>query len=416
MHEFFPSNQKKKQARLDAAVAAAAAAKPRPTSVKPKATVQVAVTAMKNASPEGVAPKNGRKTAQTGTALATAKKASLKANADHEPHLIPGLSAEDLERDARRAVAMKLKAQLKIPPGATKRNRDAKAGGLSLNNITRKDTGGVGCKPQVTMKDTSGGDPPGMRGGMDSLSPNRHSPQYGDHFISALRNITTGGAENVSTSTGDESVTHHITDERFQTRLPFSSSIRTDSATPASTHTDPTMLESYNAWEDAVIFDPNPSNGEVAASVMVVADQDDDPVVEYDMLYAAEDGSYLVFDTFSNSYFRLEDVYGLSPELVDCTGEDGNTYVCVIVRRSRRALRAQQQLAWFEALELNQQQPQGDQVAESDVEVMSTARATSPLEGENINYTSAREGVAAQVEEDGELATDLDSLMQLLCV
>ncbi|GLI66886.1 hypothetical protein VaNZ11_010869 [Volvox africanus] len=424
MHEFFPSNQKKKQARLDAAIAVAAAPKPRPTSVKPKATVQVA---MKNALPKGVVPGRCRKAAQTGIARAAAKKEILKANAEREPNLIPGLSAEALERDARRAVARKLKAQLKIPPGATKRYQDAKAGDLSSNSNARNRIVGVGCKLQATIKDTSGGTP-GLFGGVDSLRPNRRSPQDGDDFISALRSRKTGGSTvaNVSSCTGDEAATHHIPDKRFQTRPPLNSSIGSDSATPASdsplTCSDPTMLELYGAWENVVVLDTSrPLNGEVAASVMVVADQGDDPVVEYDMLYAADDGSYLVFDTFSNSYFRLEDMYGLSPELVDCAGEDGNIYICVIVRRSTRALRAQQQLACFKAQELNQQQPQGDQVTESrvekkSVEVVSSAPATPPLEGEDINNTSAGEGVAAQVVEDGEFATDLDSLMQLLCV
>ncbi|GIL93242.1 hypothetical protein Vretimale_19589 [Volvox reticuliferus] len=421
MQEFFPSNPKKKQARLDAAIAAAAAAKPRPTAVKSKAGVQVATTAMKCASPEGAVPKGGRKIAQTGIAVVNSKNKSLKACADQEPHLIPGLSAEYLEHDAQRAVATKLKAQLKMPPGVKNRNQGTKAGGPSSENRAKNDIGGGGCQqPKATTRDTSGRTP-GMLGDVNSVNFDRRSPQLEGHVIGALRKVRTGEPANASSSMGDESATVIAVKrsaDRSQTRLPFC--IDGDSATTALdavTHTDPTDFESsYSASEDAVIFDASPSNGEFAANV-VVTDEYDDPVVEYDMLYAADDGSYLVFDTLSNSYFRLEDMYGLSPELVDCIGEDGSTYVCVMVRRSTRALRAQQQLAWLEALELNPQ-PQEEQVAESVMEVMSTTLtpATPTPEGKDMNHTSANEGPAAQATEDGELATDLESLMRLLCV
>jgi hypothetical protein len=55
---FFPSNQKKKQARLQAAIAAAVAPKPRPAPVKPakvegRAVAQVAISAMKRATSVG---------------------------------------------------------------------------------------------------------------------------------------------------------------------------------------------------------------------------------------------------------------------------------------------------------------------------------------------------------------------------
>lgn len=144
------------------------------------------------------------------------------------------------------------------------------------------------------------------------------------------------------------------------------------------------------------------------AATRTQGDQDHDPVVEYDMLFATEDGSRVVLDAVSNLYFRIEDVYGKSVELIECTAEDGNLYTCVVVRKSQLESRARWQQQWLDAQELSQQPHQSL--------VVPTPRTNSnEPDGAPGTMTVVSADVAVDqlpCQED----TDVASLMQLLCV
>ncbi|GFR46153.1 hypothetical protein Agub_g7680 [Astrephomene gubernaculifera] len=110
----------------------------------------------------------------------------------------------------------------------------------------------------------------------------------------------------------------------------FSSSTQSPAASPlatASPSATPSELESPTA----------PAGGDAAASALEgvegFPDDETDPIVRTDPVFATEDGTVVVQDVYGN-YVRMEDVYGPTPELIGFSDEAGNVSYYVVVRQS----------------------------------------------------------------------------------
>lgn len=154
------------------------------------------------------------------------------------------------------------------------------------------------------------------------------------------------------------------------------------------------------------------------------------PIVEYDIVYASEDGTALVLNDVLQVYVRPEDVYGAALEMVDCMADDGNTYRCIAVRELQRQARSewvQQQVRLQEQQVLEQQALEQEMLAKQLQQEQQAAIATAAGAAVQAFQPVGAFGEAAaveqeqlagnlQAEETGEDGDEIASLMQLLCV
>ncbi|EFJ41061.1 hypothetical protein VOLCADRAFT_99062 [Volvox carteri f. nagariensis] len=427
MHVFFPSNQKKKQARLEAAIAAAAASKQRPVPVKAKAGAQAAIAAMKFATsagvPQAVCQKPSR-AAVKGPANVSANTQTLTPSANQKQRAIPGLDVEAFEgalpRKSRRA-----KAQLKAAVGGVRQSIDSHAAGAWQDSNEDNSLGGGDSRQRETVWDAFAKAPDWSSSlNYFDLLNQRNNSEHEGHFSAALaKRIVGGTAKGSSMRYGAaherERSVATPNERNFQLALSRDNNSDGDSVTPAlDSCWDLELLDSPASDLEAMKI----GNGGILSdttSSEILADQTDDPPVEFDIVYSAEDGSYLVLDALSNLYFRLEDVYSTSPELTECTGEDGNLYTCVLVRRSHLELRAQRQQAWLEAQDLQEQlqqdmmlasTPPGEELTMGSHSLHSAEPSPSPTTERAVDVITSGASAHESCEDD----TDVASLMQLL--
>ncbi|GFR49262.1 hypothetical protein Agub_g11280 [Astrephomene gubernaculifera] len=464
MHTFFPSNPKKKQARLEAAVANAALAKARPAAAapKPKAGAQVAIAAMKRAAPEGAA--------QQPVAVKAAKPLSGITNtgnnnirpvnidklkpANQEQRIIPGLSGpiQNLStREALRAEVAKLRAEAKNPTANSSNNNVNNSAARVITGAWLQSRVGVGVGGNAKSDKGNDEEPertphaatlwdafakaPGLGKDLNYFQLAHTTRNSGGKFSARLRKRLDGESSattfpsNDGTSSDCDSIGSPSTArdmEEFDVHSGFESRAGslaisgddfpalTPTKASATMRTDP-----LSALQGACVGPQTETAGNLA--LLPASTADSDPVVEYDMVYGNEDGSYLVLDAVSNMYYLLTDVYGDSAELIECMAEDGNLYTCVAVRRSQLEMRTELQRAWIQA----QVDVQPAQVAtEADFGVAAVAAGAPVMPAEYVygcGEAGACTAAAAAVEERGvgyEAAedTDVESLMQLLCV
>ncbi len=154
------------------------------------------------------------------------------------------------------------------------------------------------------------------------------------------------------------------------------------------------------------------------------------PVVEYDIVYASEDGTSLVLNDVLQVYVRPEDVYGAALEMVDCMADDGNTYRCIAVRELQRQARSewvQQQVRLQEQQMLEQEQLAAEQVQLQQQEQQAAIATAAAVAAQAFPPVDVFDGAAAveqqpqlagglQEEETADNEDEVASLMQLLCV
>ncbi|GLC43727.1 hypothetical protein PLESTM_001509000 [Pleodorina starrii] len=334
-----------------------------------------------------------------------------------EPRFIPGYDPEDPSADLR-ARGAKNKAQTVV--GNVQRSLSDVSGVWPDGSF---DSGGSERAPHATVWDAFT-TAPGIGGDLNYFDLERHNYQYsgqrsGGQFSAFLQERLNGAPKAFLEQADAKSLRElgfttpkrgaevsrsaHAYDSTNQDAL------LTLSASPET--------EAHNEWGAIGGVDGGTQSDTTRA--VVAADQDDDPVIEYDALYGADDGSHLVLDTVTNAFFRPVDLYGEPPELVEFPGEDGSVYTYVAVRKSMVEARVQRQQAWFDAqeqLQLQQaQQPQ--QALEMHVQ-QATAEAEMYRAAEGCGTSSPSGNIAGVLpvpcEEPEEAAQDVESLMRLL--
>ncbi|KXZ52673.1 hypothetical protein GPECTOR_9g719 [Gonium pectorale] len=408
MHQYFPSNQAKKKKKLDAIVAAAAAPKPKPPpGPKPKAGAQVAIAAIKRAAPEGF-PQPVTTNAKALTASPGSKAPTV------EQRLIPGLDGPikggikggAVNRDELRAQVARLRAEAKQNNGRP-----------VASNVLRNANAGskvVDAAKGVVAEDSADRAPQGAtiwdafsKAANDKMMTKAFFGDEDGKFTKLLRKRLEGNSSGVPSpdwdnSTNDESVSECESDITARGRESEESGLSA-AASVAELLAFPTTLPTL---ADAQITDFVTVPG-----LMVVPFADPDPVVEHDIVYGAEDGSYLVLDSVSNAYYRLVDVYGEDAKLEELPAEDGNVYTCVAVRKSQVAAREERQRAWLQEqfagalLAPHAQVPPQPELQLPAQQVITTVAADAAQ--------SCAMTLTQEEEDDG---TDVESLMQLLCV